>query len=86
MTLLLWLGIVLGALVVLEIGLRAAGAARWAEMTRTHTTQLESGSIDAHELEGLPPPVQRYFRAVLTDGHRCHRGLARRCGELGQHR
>lgn len=49
-------------------------------MIRTHTTQLESGSIDArgrlpsparfdaHELEGLPPPVQRYFRAVLTDG------------------
>ena len=42
--------------------------------------QLESGSVDvqgrlpsparfdAHELEGLPAPVQRYFRAVLTDG------------------
>ena len=80
MTLLLWLGIVLGALVVLAISLRAAGATRWAEMTRTHTTQLESGSLDArgrlpsparfdvHELQGLPPPVQRYFRAVLTDG------------------
>jgi hypothetical protein len=49
-------------------------------MIRTHTTQLESGSVgaqgrlpsparfDAHELEGLPPPVQRYFRQVLTDG------------------
>ncbi|WP_296494458.1 DUF6544 family protein, partial [Rhodoferax sp.] len=47
---------------------------------RTHTTQLESGSVDARgrlpslarfdpwELEGLPAPVQRYFRAVLTDG------------------
>jgi hypothetical protein len=79
MTLLLWLGIALGTLVVLAIGLRAAGAARWAEMIRTHTAQLESGSVDvrarppsparfdAHELEGLPAPVQRYFRTVLTD-------------------
>ena len=80
MTVLLWLGIALGGLVVLAIGLRAAGTARWAEMIRTHTTLLESGSIDAcgrlpsparhdaRELEGLPAPVQRYFRAVLTDG------------------
>jgi hypothetical protein len=80
MTVLLWVGIALAALVVLSIGLRALGAARWAEMIRTHTTQLESASVgaqsrlpsparfDAHELEGLPPPVQRYFRQVLTDG------------------
>jgi hypothetical protein len=80
MTVLLWVGIALAALFVLSIGLRALGAARWAEMIRTHTTQLESGSVgaqgrlpsparfDAHELEGLPPPVQRYFRQVLTDG------------------
>jgi hypothetical protein len=80
MTVLLWVGIALAALIVLAIGLRALGAARWAEMIRTHTTQLESGSVgaqgrlpsparfDAHELEGLPPPVGRYFRQVLTDG------------------
>jgi hypothetical protein len=80
MTVLLWLGIVLGALVVLAIGLRAVGAARWADLVRTHTTQLESGIVDARgrlpsparfdarELEGLPAPVQRYFRVVLTDG------------------
>ena len=24
--------------------------------------------FDPHELEGLPAPVQRYFRTVLTDG------------------
>jgi hypothetical protein len=24
--------------------------------------------FDARELEGLPAPVQRYFRTVLTDG------------------
>jgi hypothetical protein len=80
MTVLLWLGIALGALVVLAIGLRAVGAARWAGMIRTHTNQLESGRVDAQgrrpsparfdarELAGLPAPVQRYFRAVLTDG------------------
>jgi hypothetical protein len=75
-----WLGISLAALVVLALGLRAVGAARWAEMIRTHTTQLESGRVDSRgrllsparfdvrELDGLPAPVQRYFRAVLTDG------------------
>jgi len=80
MTVWMWVGIALVGLVVLAIGLRALGAARWTERVRTHTTQLESGSVgarerlpsparfDAHELEGLPPPVQRYFRAVLTDG------------------
>ena len=80
MTVLLWVGMALVVLVVLAIGLRAVGAARWTELVRTHTTQLESGSVgaqgrlpsparfDAHELEGLPAPVQRYFRAVLTDG------------------
>lgn len=75
-----WLGIALAALVVLAIGLRAVGAARWAETIRAHTARLESGSVDTRgrlqsparfdtrELEGLPAPVQRYFRAVLTDG------------------
>jgi hypothetical protein len=67
-------------LAVLVTGLRAFGAARWAELMRSHTTQLESGRLDApgrlpsparfdaHEIEGLPAPVQRYFRTVLTDG------------------
>lgn len=80
MTVLLWVGIALAALVVIAIGLRTLGAARWTELVRTHTTPLESGSVGAqgqlpsparfgaHELEGLPPPVQRYFRQVLTDG------------------
>jgi len=80
MTMLLWLGIILGALVVIAIRLRAVGASRWARMIRTHATQIESGSVDARgrlpsparfdprELEGLPAPVQRYFRAVLEDG------------------
>lgn len=79
-TVLPWLETSLGGLVVLVTGLRAVGAARWAQMIRTHTTQLKSGSVGvqgrlpsparfgAHELEGLPAPVQRYFRALLTDG------------------
>jgi hypothetical protein len=80
MTVLLWLGFALAALVVFAIGLRTVGAARWTELVRTHTAQLESGKVDARgrlpsparfdarELKGLPAPVQRYFRAVLTDG------------------
>jgi hypothetical protein len=80
MTVLLWFGMALAACVVLALGLRALGAARWTELVRTHTTALESRSVcardrlpsparfEAQELEGLPLPVQRYFRAVLTDG------------------
>jgi hypothetical protein len=84
MTWLLWLGVVVGVLVVIALGLRVVGANRWAELMRTHTGQLEAGRVDARssgqirppsparfdarELEGLPAPVQRYFRAVLTDG------------------
>jgi hypothetical protein len=80
MTVLLWIGFALGVLVVMAIGLRVVGATRWAELVHTHTSLLESGGagaqgrlpsparFDAHELDGLPAPVQRYFRAVLTDG------------------
>ena len=79
MTWLSWLGIVLGASVVIAMALRVVGGARWAALVRTHTSLLESGRektqrsppspkrFDVHELEGLPPPVQRYFRAVLID-------------------
>jgi hypothetical protein len=80
MTVLIWLGFALGAVVVIALGLRVVGTARWDELVRTHTSLLESGSVGAQsrlpaaarfhaqELEGLPAPVQRYFRAVLTDG------------------
>jgi hypothetical protein len=80
MTVLLWLGVVLAVLVVTAFGVRVVGANRWAELIRAHTGQLEGGRVDAQgrlpsparfdarELEGLPAPVQRYFRAVLTDG------------------
>lgn len=80
MTAILWTGIALATLLVFAVGLRALGAARWSELIRKHTTQLEAGRsgsrdrlssplrFDMHELEGLPSPVQRYFRAVLTSG------------------
>ncbi len=55
--------------------LAALGRSRWAastnvlmdalEATRRHGLALR---YDPRELEGLPAPVQRYFRAVLLDG------------------
>ncbi len=80
MTWLLWLGVGGVVLVALALGLRAAGAIRWAQLVRAHTSALNAGNLgvqqrlpmparfDARELEGLPAPVQRYLRAVLTDG------------------
>ncbi len=80
MTWLLWLGLVLCLLGVVAVGLSAYGANRWTDTTRTLTGRLETVRIDekaqspspprydSRELEGLPVPVQRYFRAVLKDG------------------
>ena len=80
MTLLFGVVLAFGALVAIAIGSRVIGAARWAQLVRTHTQVLNAGSLgvegrrpsparfDARELEGLPVPVQRYFRLVLTDG------------------
>lgn len=84
MTWFLWVGVMLGVPIIIVLILRVVGANRWAELIRTHKGQLESGRagvqsltqerlppvarFDARELEGLPAPVQRYFRAVLTDG------------------
>ncbi len=79
----IWLlrsGATLGLVLVAAAALRVIGARRWADLIRTHTGQLEAARVDgegrlqsaAHyderELHGLPAPVQRYFRAVLTDG------------------
>ncbi|MEO6057508.1 MAG: DUF6544 family protein [Gemmatimonadales bacterium] len=51
------------------------GALRWNAGTRALRSRLEGARtpvrprvVDAHELEGLPAPVQRYFRTVLTEG------------------
>jgi hypothetical protein len=80
MTWLLWLGLVLCLLVVAAVGISAYGSKRWTDATLTLTRGLEAARIDAggnpprptrydsRELEGLPAPVQRYFRAVLKEG------------------
>jgi len=80
MTWLLWIGLVLSLLAIGAVGLSAYGSKRWADATRTLTNRLEAGRIDekvwppspmrfnSRELEGLPAPVQRYFRAALKEG------------------
>ncbi len=57
------------------VALAAYGASRWADGTRALRARLvptsgtaETRSVDFRELEGLPAPVQRYFRRVLVEG------------------
>ncbi len=54
---------------------RAAGAARWRAGTVALRARLAAAHrpspgarFEAASLEGLPPPVVRYFRTVLRDG------------------
>lgn len=71
-----WLVIVPVALSALVVALGALAAARWAARTRALIGRLEAARTAitparydaARELEGLPAPVQRFFRAVLRDG------------------
>ena len=77
---LLWFGLGLCVLAVAAVGLAAYGSKRWADATQTLTRRLEAARIDekaqpaypthydSRELEGLPAPVQRYFRAALKEG------------------
>ncbi len=69
------LAVLLVALLVALIALNAIGAARWAAATAALRARLEAtrepavvSRYDARELAGLPAPVQRFFRAALTDG------------------
>ena len=77
MTWIAWSALAVGASTIALLGLAAYGASRWADSTQVLLKQLEATHLpatasqyDARELEGLPAPVQRYFRAVLTDGQR----------------
>jgi hypothetical protein len=69
------------ALVALTLGVLVAGAlwigrARWDRLTRELVARLEGARStpqparydEARELAGLPPPVQRFFKATLKDG------------------
>jgi hypothetical protein len=62
-------------IIVIVGGALAYGALRWRNLTRSLVTQLDAASVPPQaltysesELEGLPDPVQRYFRAVLREG------------------
>lgn len=64
----------LGLSVVIAVAF-TYGTVRWQSATKVLHSALDATRLPIHpktynakELEGLPPPVQRYFRAVLKDG------------------
>lgn len=70
-----WVLAGVAALVVVVLALRGWGASRWQAATEGLLAQLEAARqpiaparFDAAELDGLPAPVQRYFRTALRDG------------------
>ncbi len=70
-----WTGLVLALLLLAGAGAAAFGVWRWRVGSQALLASLEAACIphvttryDARELEGLPAPVQRYFRAALKDG------------------
>jgi hypothetical protein len=67
--------VALGAVSAAWIGLSRWGRSRWAATKQELFGQLLAARLpasalryDVRELDGLPAPVQRYFRAVLQDG------------------
>ena len=75
MTWMAWIALGVGVLLVAMLVLVLVGNARWASATKVQMALLDAarvpmpaGRYDAREIEGLPAPVQRYFRAVLKDG------------------
>lgn len=74
----MWLKPLLIVVVTLAASLIVAkvyGAYRWDAGTRELRARLEAARVpirqqvvDFRELDGLPPPVQRFFRTVLKDG------------------
>lgn len=82
MVVLKWLVLVLGAIALMWAVLYAFGQARWKSKTQTLVAGLQAARanpaparFDHGELEGLPAPVQRYFRKVLTPGQPMVAGL-----------
>ncbi len=74
-----WAGLVVGVLFVFGTGAVVFGSWRWHKGTQAMLVLLEAARTpnsmlimptryDERELEGLPAPVRRYFRAVLKDG------------------
>ncbi len=73
-----WIAVAIGLLMVAGAGLAAFGNSRWTSATQVQVALLDAARVpapagqvkvyDAREIAGLPASVQRYFRAVLTDG------------------
>ena len=70
-----WIALGVGLLVAAAAGLAVFGNWRWASATKAQIALLDAALVpapskhyDAGEIDGLPAPVQRYFRAVLKDG------------------
>lgn len=68
---------IIGVPVLLIAGALFAGSKRWESATAALHARMEAASVpvtpttfDPSELEGLPAPVQRYFRTVLKEGQR----------------
>jgi len=70
-----WMAII-GVLIIVSLGIAAIyGSYRWQSDTDKLRARLINGRqvikpqiYDQKELEGLPEPVQRFFRTVLKDG------------------
>jgi hypothetical protein len=74
MVVLKWLLAAIALLALLVTAASLYGAQRWRSLTAELNARLEASRkqpsatrYDARELDGLPAPVQRYFRAVLPD-------------------
>jgi hypothetical protein len=78
-----WICVALAVLLVVGIGAVAYGSWHWKQVTKDILTRLETARVPSQllaststlhprynerVLEGLPTPVQRYFRKVLKDG------------------
>jgi hypothetical protein len=68
-------GLVLATIAAVWAALASFGARRWAIATGELCARLEAARLsppaaayDPREIEGLPAPVQRFFRAVLEPG------------------
>jgi hypothetical protein len=70
-----WTIFAIGLIAILGVSISAFGAWGWQNTTSALVARLNAGRVPPSisrysptELAGLPAPVQRYFRAVLTDG------------------
>ena len=77
MTWIMGIAVAFGVLAASVLGPAAYGKSRWAKATQALRVRLQAARLpptvtryDSGALDGLPAPVQRYFRAVLKDGQR----------------